>query len=601
MANSNFKAEYGLLVTGDSTLLGNVVVQNTSVVVANTILPASNSSVLGNTALVWNLFGNTVTVSNTLTVTGNVSFSNTSSDRLVLTANTTEIRVGINATPTQSSALLTIGGTANIAGNTAIANVVTISGNTTVGPNTLFVITASGSERVGIKNNASNTLYSLAVGGNTIINDGNIIVSNGYVQTNQLKINDSGGLQLGQNVAMTFAGLIVGDVLPAYASGTLNTTTQISNNVVVVTNGGNTGALAVNYVVVENGVFGANTRVESIINSTAFAINSPALATTTNNAIEYFSNYKDGALASYALGSLVDVNKRWEVFAKSVVITSDLSLGGTLTASNSSTTHAISGNLAVDVDTLFVDASTNRVGINESSPGQTFVVKGTANITANSWLANTLVLTSNGTVSQANIKGETIISGNVVVNTSALVVTSNTTTIRVGIANASPDATLAVTGTANVSGNVNFGNTLFVGGNTRIGNSTSYVLAKTNGALRVTKEVEIGNTGIYSNSTLITTASTNTIIDTFITSEYDAAKYVVSYHSTSNNQVFGATELLVAHNGVTVIITEYASVFSANVAFSIDADIPNLSTNCNIHASANQGNLAVTMTRISMI
>lgn len=601
MANSNFKSEYGLLVTGDSTLLGNVVVQNTSSISANNIFPVSNSGTLGSATLQWNLSGNTGTFTNTLAVAGNVSFANTTSDRFVVTANSTVIRVGVNATPTSVSALLTVGGTVNVAGNTAIANVVTISGNTTIGANALVVSAAVGSERVGINNNAANTLYRLAVNGNTIINDGNFIISNGYVQTNQLKINDSGGLQLGQNVALTFAGLIVGDILPAYASGTLNTTTQIGNNVVVVTNNGNTNALAVNYVIVEAGVFAANTRVEAVINSTAFAVTNPAQSATTNNVVEYFSNYKDGALATYALGSLIDTNKRWEVFAKSIVTTTDISLGGTFTASNSSTTHTVAGNLAVDINTLFVDAAANRVGINEAAPGQTFVVVGTANVTANSWLSNTLVLTSNTTLSQANVSGRLVVSGNVVVNTSALVVTSNTLTTRVGVATAAPDATFAVSGTANVSGNVAFGQELTIVGNTRIGNTTSFVLAKPNGALRVTKEIEIGNTGICSNSSLMAVASSNTIIDAFPYEEYDAAKYIISYHSTSNSQVFGATELLVVHNNSTVITTEYGTVFSANVEFSLDASIPAGSANCNIYASANQGNLAVTMTRISMI
>src|SRR6056297_79361 len=46
-------------------------------------------------------------------------------------------------------------------------------------------------------------------------------------------------------------------------------------------------------------------------------------------------------------------------------------IGGTTPAAISGTTGDFSGDLTVDTDTLFVDASTNRVGIGTSSPSST--------------------------------------------------------------------------------------------------------------------------------------------------------------------------------------------------------------------------------------
>ncbi len=509
MATSNFKSEYGLLVTGDSTLLGNVVVQNTSSFAANTILPSSNGSLLGNSSLRWEISGVGGNLSGGLVVAGNLAVN---ASALVVTSNTTTTRVGIaTATP---DATLAVTGSANVSGDVRFGQTLNVAANTTVGTNAFFVDTTSKLVRVGTVD-VSNTNAMFAVNGNTFLG------ANAYVSD-----------QLSAGSIRCFGNFIVDGNLSYNGTATADIIPQ-----------GNT----------------------------------------------------------YALGSVSNTSNRWILYAVSGSVDLDFLVGGKLTLSNTTTTHTIASNVNIDSGTLFVDASTNRVGINNTAPAQSLVVVGTANITANSWLSNTVTLTSNSTLSLANIAGATVISGNLAVNTSALVVVSNTSTTRVGVATASPDATLAVGGTANVSGNVNFGNTLFVSGNTRVGNTTSFVLAKTDGALRVTKEIEIGNTGIYSNSSVITTAFTNTVIDTFITTEYDAAKYVISYHSTSNTQIFGVTELLLVHNGTTVIITEYGSVFSANVAFSVDADIPTLSTNCNIHASANQGNLAVTMTRISMI
>lgn len=98
------------------------------------------------------------------------------------------------------------------------------------------------------------------------------------------------------------------------------------------------------------------------------------------------------------------------------------------------------GNFAVDTNVLFVDASANRVGINNGSPSVPLDVTGAA-----------------------------AISGDLTVDTTTLVVDS--TNNRVGIATASPSVPLDVTGAAKISGDLNVDtNTLVVDAtNNRVG------------------------------------------------------------------------------------------------------------------------------------
>ena len=144
MAASNFKSDYGLLVSGDSTLLGNVVVQNTSVVVANSIIPASNVSLLGNTTARWVVSGVRGDFSSTLSAAGNVAI-NTSA--FTVSSNTTAVRVGVNTAAPDST--LSVVGTANVSGAAWFGQTVTAVGNVAVGTNALVVDATNKLVRVG--------------------------------------------------------------------------------------------------------------------------------------------------------------------------------------------------------------------------------------------------------------------------------------------------------------------------------------------------------------------------------------------------------------------------------------------------------------------
>ena len=178
-------------------------------------------------------------------------------------------------------------------------------------------------------------------------------------------------------------------------------------------------------------------------------------------------------------------------------------------ATLSGTLQTISGNVNIDTGTLFVDATNNRVGINNTAPGVALVVTGAADITLTAniqgaanvggtfGVAGVTTLTGNATLSGAL----QTISGNTTFDSGVLFV--DATNNRVGINNTAPTVALEVTGAANVSTSVN--SSLFTIGTAFIANTTgAYHTGTVNAASYTT-------TGFVANTTAIVPTS-NTIL-----------------------------------------------------------------------------------------
>ena len=108
-----------------------------------------------------------------------------------------------------------------------------------------------------------------------------------------------------------------------------------------------------------------------------------------------------------------------------------------------------------------------------------------------------------------------------------------------GIANATPDATLTVTGTANISGQTTFGNTVILG-------------------------------NIERNNISNTTATVSqTAIDSFSATAYRSAKYIIQATNSTN---YHYTEVAVVHDGTAAYATEFATMFTGSslVSFAVD-------------------------------
>jgi hypothetical protein len=145
----------------------------------------------------------------------------------------------------------------------------------------------------------------------------------------------------------------------------------------------------------------------------------------------------------------------------SLLVSGAATLSSTLNvvgATTMNSTLAVSNNLNIDSGVLFVDTSSNRVGVNTTAPTSSLTVSGSANITGELNSTSVLYVKNTGYVGinnttpavpldvtgDAAISGNASISGNLTVDTSTLVV--NSTNNRVGIRKASPDFELDVTG-----------------------------------------------------------------------------------------------------------------------------------------------------------
>lgn len=117
-----------------------------------------------------------------------------------------------------------------------------------------------------------------------------------------------------------------------------------------------------------------------------------------------------------------------------------------------------------------------------------------------------------------------------------------------GIGNTTPDAKLAVTGTANVSGAVRFANTFETVGTSVLGNT---VTIQTDHVIEVKSNTNIGATvGLIS-------------IYSFPKATYSSGKLMVQVKNAGNTQI---SEMLIAHDNTTAFVTVYGTVASPNAA-----------------------------------
>ena len=130
-------------------------------------------------------------------------------------------------------------------------------------------------------------------------------------------------------------------------------------------------------------------------------------------------------------------------------LSSTLAVVGSTTMNS---TLAVSNNLNIDSGVLFVDTSSNKVGVNTISPASSLTVSGSANITGELNSTSILYVKNPGNVGintstpavALDVVGDVSISGILTVDTSTLVVDSPNN--KVGIRKVSPSTELDVTG-----------------------------------------------------------------------------------------------------------------------------------------------------------
>lgn len=114
-------------------------------------------------------------------------------------------------------------------------------------------------------------------------------------------------------------------------------------------------------------------------------------------------------------------------------------------------------------------------------------------------------------------------------------------------------------------GNVQSKGNLVITTNTALGNSSSQIKLTHNGISETTS------------ANLTTTTSDLQTYDTFLKTEYRAAKYIISIKNTDSSY-YQATELMVLHDGTSAYSTEYATLLSDVTlgTFSVDIDSNNV-------------------------
>jgi len=383
MANTRFKTENGLLVTGGNAQFDEIVSMSANLYVdADLVLISGDLQVagaqvftggqvytaditadvdglkLGNTTNQFDAFLGTTRIYDALIPVGNTVPLGNATNRWVITANN-----------------LNLSGNAAVTGNVAVTGTVAIS-------NTL---SATGAVTFG------NTLS----------------VTNAVTFSNTLAVTGSITTSANLNVTGTInaaANLIVG----TYATGTVNGV-NITNNAFII----------------------GNTSANAILTGSSLSINSSA--------------------ATLNVGTSFSVNSI------------------TLTAG--------SVNASFDSGVLFVDSTTNRVGINNTAPGVALRVTGaadislTANIQGNANVGGTLGVSGATNVATLGVSGNLMvtdssrvhyIAGNSVFGGGAL--TINSVEGRVGIGTSTPDVTFTVSGSSNVSGAARFGSLVTIAG-----------------------------------------------------------------------------------------------------------------------------------------
>jgi hypothetical protein len=253
-----------------------------------------------------------------------------------------------------------------------------------------------------------------------------------------------------------------------------------------------------------------------------------------------------------------------------LTIDGNATLGGTL--------QTISGNSNFDSGVLFVDATNNRVGINNTAPGVALRVTGatdissTANVQGAANVGGTLgivgAVTTQNTLTvtgNTNLQKELVVSGNVFFVTNTFVITSS--------------GTVATTNTA-LRSNVALGNS-----------SSSADLTLLNGNL----VINTVTTFVTSNSDLGSDTSSNLLVMRF-PKTFKGAKIIISGKTSTKSQM---SEMTVVNDGTDTVTSIFGTVVvpngTANV-FTATATINNANVEILVKQAAINTSVALSAT-----
>lgn len=295
----------------------------------------------------------------------------------------------------------------------------------------------------------------------------------------------------------------------------------------------------------------------------------------TNFMADTFTRYTLTANNSTVGANVSGNSQLWGIFAANVVSAGDSIRGGTVNAT---------ANLNVVSNAIFTGATVNatsNVNIRNTNTSVNsavlYIVGGLANVTSNvsALNSNTYINTASmvvvgglasissnvvatgtnvNTSSNVNITGTVhTVGGNVNFDTGTLFVDSVNN--RIGIINTTPDASLTVTGTANVSSNVAFGSFLTVGNATSIANNLVVVgTANISANATVGSFLTVGNAASVANNLTVTgTANVSTLIN--VGANVNISVSQINIGNSSANHVINSTSMSVGSATTNTVIT----------------------------------------------
>jgi hypothetical protein len=244
------------------------------------------------------------------------------------------------------------------------------------------------------------------------------------------------------------------------------------------------------------------------------------------------------------------------VNGSTLFIGQDMIIGGNLVYSNTS----IVGDLIPTIAEANLGNNTNRFYLWTTTINTNTAIIPTANgKPLGSDTARWLTYSSNVSAS-----GILTVSGNVAVNTTAFVV--DAANKRASVNGAAGSAALTVTGTSALVGNV-----------TITGNSSV-------SGIQTVGSIALANGGITSNTTAVTTGAA-TIVDAWPLATGHAAKITMFVDGSAlPTPVIHSLDMLVIHDGTTVLMTKYGEIFNTSLG-TFDANITGSNVNVTFTAS----------------
>lgn len=379
----------------------------------------------------------------------------TANDEVARISGNGNFTIGLNNIARNSK--LTVGGTANITGNTAFGNNVTIAGNVAVSGTANAIAFRAGANVV--VNTTTTFLGNSTV--NSIQTSSLLQVSNGASIANLT----AADLRIGSstvNSTHVAAPLLVGNVSASYANitGQVNTTTlyaATSANIASVVQANSFGIFTTATANALNFTAGAG---YNNVSTTGAVVNSTVIGVSSNSTIN----------ASMTSGLLSIANSTSTANLRST----DLRIGAAIVNSTQVTTTLLVGNVAgsyanitgqVNTSTLYAATSANIASVVQANSTGLWV---TSNVQANAANLGTLSVVGNVSLNNFTISSNatqnlvSISVSNVNIDSGVLFVDSINN--RVGVNTTNPDTSFHVQGNANVSGSMQVSGNVTVAG-----------------------------------------------------------------------------------------------------------------------------------------